>query len=63
MEFLSIRNVCQRLTIGRTKLWLLMKEPGFPQPVRVTAGRKAFVKSEIEAWMQQRVEERDTLAI
>lgn len=59
MELLSIRQVAQRLSIGRTSLWQIAKEPDFPRPVRVTAGRKAFLASEIDAWIAERVAERD----
>ena len=59
MELLSIKQVAGRLSIGRTALWQLAKQPDFPKLVKVTAGRKAFVKSEIDAWISKRLAERD----
>ena len=59
MELLSIKQVCQRLSIGRTNLWQLAKRPDFPKPVSVTPGRKAFVASEIDKWISDRIAERD----
>lgn len=58
-EFVSIKEVQRRLCIGRTRLWQLCKEPDFPKLVRLTERRKAFVKSEVDAWIQARIAERD----
>lgn len=62
MELISIRQVCQRLSIGRTTLWRMTTQTAFPKPIEVSAGRKAFVKSEIERWIQGRIAERDEVA-
>lgn len=62
MEFLSIKEVCRRLTIGRTQLWKLEKAGGFPKSIRITFGRKVFVANEIDEWMRARVAERDMAA-
>lgn len=62
MQLLSIKQVTARLSIGRTALWHLTKQSGFPRPVNVTPGRKAFVASEIDTWISARVAERDGAA-
>lgn len=62
MELLSIKQTMQRLSIGRTKLWALAKESGFPKPVQVSVGRKAFVASEIDAWIREKMAARDEAA-
>lgn len=62
MELISIRQACQRLSIGRTTLWRMTIQTDFPKPIEVSAGRKAFVESEIEAWIQGRIAERDEVA-
>ncbi|SKA11174.1 helix-turn-helix transcriptional regulator [Consotaella salsifontis] len=60
MEFLSIKEVCQRIGVSRTTLWQLEKEEaGFPRLVPVTAKRKAFVRSEIDSWIASRIAARD----
>ncbi|MCW7543055.1 AlpA family phage regulatory protein [Aurantimonas litoralis] len=60
MEFLSIKDVCQRIGVSRTTLWQMEKEEaGFPRLVPVTRGRKAFVKDEVDNWIAGRIAARD----
>lgn len=60
MELITIKDTAARLAIGRTRLWeLATRDPEFPKPVSVTGRRKAFVKSEIDAWVKARIAERD----
>ena len=59
MELLSIKQVSQRLSIGRTALWQLTKQPDFPKPVLVTERRKAFIASEIDTWIAGRAAKRE----
>ena len=58
-EFISIAEVQKRLSIGRTKLWQMTREPGFPKLVSLTSRRRVFVKSEIDAWITSKIAERD----
>lgn len=59
MHLLTISEVASRLSICRASLWKLTKEPDFPKPVLITKQRKAFVAAEIDAWISQRVADRD----
>lgn len=59
MELLSIRETARRLSIGRTALWKLTKEPDFPKPIAITVGRKAFVAEEIDEWIRLQISKRD----
>lgn len=54
MELVSLKYTCRRLSIGRTLLWELMKQPGFPVPVMVSTSRKAFLATELDAWIAAR---------
>ena len=56
---LSLAETANALSIGRTKLWQLAREdPSFPKPIEISAGRKGFVLSDIEAWLRSRTEAR-----
>ena len=57
---LSIRETCTRVTLSRTTLWQKVKRGEFPRPIALGDGiRKAFVASEIDAWIEARIAERD----
>jgi prophage regulatory protein len=50
-------DVLARTSIGKTRLYQLIAEGTFPQPVRL-GRRVAFVESEISNWILQRMAER-----
>ncbi|EPS5534821.1 helix-turn-helix transcriptional regulator [Enterobacter hormaechei] len=54
----------QRRT-GYSKAWIyrLLKERKFPQSVKIGSRSIAFVESEIDEWITQRIEERDALLV
>ncbi|EHH7740659.1 MULTISPECIES: helix-turn-helix transcriptional regulator [Enterobacteriaceae] len=48
---------------GYSKAWIyrLLKEKRFPQSVKIGSRSIAFVESEVDEWINQRIEERDAL--
>ena len=44
---------------SRAHLYRLIRKNAFPKPVRIGAHRIAFVESEIQAWLESKVAERD----
>ena len=58
MELITIKEAQERLKIKRTVLWQLCQQPDFPKLVRLTAQRKVFVASEIDAWVQAKIDRR-----
>ncbi|WP_206456251.1 helix-turn-helix transcriptional regulator [Aurantimonas marina] len=59
-KLLSIKETCQLTSLSRTSIWHKAKNGQFPKPIQLGEGvRKAFLASEIEAWISQRVAERD----
>ncbi|MCE7028921.1 helix-turn-helix transcriptional regulator [Jiella avicenniae] len=59
MELKSIKEACQMLGVSRTTLWQMGKDPTFPRPITISAGRKGFVASELEAFIKARIAARD----
>ncbi|WP_316378477.1 AlpA family transcriptional regulator [Enterobacter hormaechei] len=49
--------------IGYSKAWIyrLLKEKRFPQSVKIGSRSIAFVESEVDEWINQRIEARDAL--
>jgi len=56
-RFLSLRDVLDRLTISRSLLYELIKDPVRPFPSPVHLGRRSlWVEGEVEAYMRVVVE-------
>ncbi len=56
-RFLSLRDVLDRLTISRSLLYELIKDPVQPFPAPVHLGRRSvWVEGEVEAYMREVVE-------
>ena len=52
-RFLSLRDVLERLTISRSLLYELIKDPVHPFPSPVHLGRRSlWVEGEVEAYMR-----------
>jgi prophage regulatory protein len=43
-----------------TQLWRLWKTGRFPKPVKLGAGRNAWVEAEIDSWIEGRIAARDS---
>ena len=53
MRFLSLKDVLDRLTISRSLLYELIKDPIQPFPAPVHIGRRSvWVENEVESYMQ-----------
>ena len=50
------KALSNKLGIGLSKLYELMKEPDFPRKVRISRQCTAFRESEIEEWIDKRTE-------
>ncbi len=46
--------VLQKVPFGKTTLWSMVKDGRFPAPRRATPHRKAWLASEIDAWIKSR---------
>lgn len=57
--FLSVGEVAQRVSLSARTIYNLVDSSEFPRPVKLTRNRIAFVEREIEAWMQEKIGERD----
>lgn len=51
---ITLAEIANELGVARQSIWKLRRSGRFPEPVRVTAGRRLirFRRSDIEAWMQ-----------
>ena len=54
MRTIRIQEVCNKLSVSRTSLWRLSRQPGFPKPINLGGGRMVmFLEEEIDAWLEE----------
>ena len=58
-RLVNMTETCSMVGLSRTKIWQLTKDGLFPQMVQVEGTRKAYVLSEIQAWISKKIAARD----
>ena len=56
---LTIRQVQQKCGFSAASIYRCMKEGSFPRQIRIGTGASRWLESDIEAYIAQRVAERD----
>lgn len=62
-RLISKRETKERVTYSFAHTARLESEGKFPKRVRIGTGRVAYVESEIDAWIAQRIAERDAATV
>lgn len=58
-KLLKIKEVIDRTAVCRAKIYQLMELKQFPQPVKLGERSVAWVESEINSWIEEKIQERD----
>ncbi|MBI1191413.1 MAG: AlpA family phage regulatory protein [Tepidisphaera sp.] len=58
-EFMLRADVIEETTLSKSVLRRLMLRDEFPRPVKLAPNRVAWVRSEVEAWMDAKKRERE----
>ena len=61
-EFISRAEVERRVGLRKTALYRMLREGRFPRPVRLGSKTVRWVSAEVDAWMRDRLVERDRAA-
>lgn len=56
---LTQNEVIKAVSLSRQEIWRRRRSGDFPHPVKLGGRRIAYLKSEIEAWVADRISERD----
>lgn len=59
MRLIKLAEVMNQTALGRSSVYKFMKEELFPKPVTQIGKSVAWVESEIQEWILERIEERD----
>lgn len=52
-------NSAKGINYSRCQIWRLIKQGEFPRPIKCGQNRNAFLESEIDAWIEEKVAERN----
>jgi len=56
-RLLRLKGVCERTGLSRSTIYLLVSQKSFPKPIAVGLRGRAWVTSEVSAWIQARIEQ------
>jgi len=60
MRLLSVSDLKEKgITLGEAQRYKLIREGVFPKPIKIGLRRNAWIESEIDAWIRQRIANRD----
>lgn len=57
-RLMSPKEAASATTMSRVLLARMSKENRFPQPVQIGIKRIAYVRAEVEAWIEERISKR-----
>jgi len=59
-RLIRLPETLSRAGVSRSYVYDAVKKGEFPKPVKVTERTSAWVESEVQEWIDQRIAERDT---
>ncbi len=59
MRLLRLKEVMHTTGLARSTIYKYISEGGFPKPVSLGERNVAWVESEIEDWVAEKIEQRD----
>ena len=62
MRFISKKAAAEATSYHPVSIMRLVRAGKFPKPVAIGPGRIAFIDEEVDAWIDERVAERDAAA-
>ena len=60
MQVIRLKEVQVRTGLGRSTLYKLLSEGSFPQSITLGARAVGWLSSEVDGWIQSKVEERNS---
>jgi prophage regulatory protein len=56
MKYIRFKELRRLIPLGRTTIWLMMREGRFPQSRRIGKVAMAWLESEVEDWIKERAQ-------
>ncbi|NSZ63501.1 AlpA family phage regulatory protein [Agrobacterium tumefaciens] len=57
MRFLRVKQVLERVPVGRTTIWRMTETGEFPRSIKIGSST-VWVESEVDEWMRERAQSR-----
>ena len=57
-SLLRVEDVVEKIGVSRTTLWRWSKDGSFPQRIQLGQNSSGYVASEVETWIQDRMDAR-----
>ncbi|TCV85870.1 helix-turn-helix transcriptional regulator [Sulfurirhabdus autotrophica] len=55
-KLLRINTLAAKLDVSTSTIWYWLKNGNFPKPIKLGANSTVWLESDIEAWLQSRIE-------
>jgi len=52
MTLLRVKDVVKKTSIGKSTIWVWVKEEKFPEPIKLSDRISVWKESDIDAWME-----------
>ncbi|GAB2458631.1 AlpA family transcriptional regulator [Comamonas humi] len=62
MRVLKLKEVLGKTSLGKTTLYALLKQSQFPKPISLGLRAVGWIESEVDAWIQEKIDDRDQQA-
>jgi prophage regulatory protein len=59
-RFISVKETVRKICLSKTELYDRLRTGTFPKPIALGPKKVVFLESEIDTWMQARMEEVDS---
>ncbi|MEA3404893.1 MAG: AlpA family transcriptional regulator [Pseudomonadota bacterium] len=56
-NLLRIGEVSKRTTISKPHIYTLIRQGKFPKPIKLTANTSVWLESDIDSWIDSRIDE------
>jgi prophage regulatory protein len=54
MRYIRFKELRQRVPLGRTTIWRMMRDGQFPRSRRIGKAAMAWLEDEVEGWIRRR---------
>ncbi|QIL79434.1 AlpA family transcriptional regulator [Diaphorobacter sp. HDW4A] len=61
MRVLKLKEVLLKTSLGKTTLYMLIKDEAFPKPIPLGLRAVGWLESEVDTWIQSRISVRDQI--
>lgn len=58
MRILKLKEVLKKTSLGKTTLYMLIKESDFPQSIKLGLRAVGWLESDIDSWIQRKIDSR-----